>query len=179
MRASNRLSALEVKQLEKPGRYADGGGLYLQVSKWRTRAWVFRYMLNGRARTMGLGSVDTFTLKEARERARAARQLLADGIDPIEARDEQRQAALAETAKRITFKDAAEQYIAAHRAGWKSAMCGHYDLLFLGAPSQITRTPRVVAAGITKYPRAPHAPIGRNSKQQPTQSTCCPLDFDC
>lgn len=81
-----KLTTAFVKSAEKPGRYGDGGGLWLQVSKWGTKAWLFRYMLNGRARHMGLGSLDTFSLKEARERARQCRQLVADGIDPIEAR---------------------------------------------------------------------------------------------
>jgi hypothetical protein len=50
----------------KPGRYADGGGLYLQVSQSGTRAWLFRFMRNGVARHMGLGSVRDVSLAEAR-----------------------------------------------------------------------------------------------------------------
>lgn len=120
-RESNRLNALKVSKLKAPGRYNDGHGLYLQVSKWGTKAWVFRFMKNGRARHMGLGPLHTLTLQEARERARKARQALLDGIDPIEDRTALRRAERAEAAKRITFKEAAEKYIAAHRAGWKNA----------------------------------------------------------
>jgi integrase len=109
-----------VKNKSKPGRYGDGGGLYLQISKWSTGSWVFRYMLNGKARTMGLGSVETFSLKEARERARQCRQLLADGEDPIENRRVERDVRHAEVAARITFKDAATEFIKAHKAGWKN-----------------------------------------------------------
>lgn len=120
MRGSYKLTPLKVARLNEPGRYADGGGLYLQVSQWNTKSWLFRYMLNGRARQMGLGSVSTFTLKEARERARAARQLLADGIDPLEARRKALAAERIEAARAITFQEAAQRYIKAHRAGWKN-----------------------------------------------------------
>lgn len=121
MRESNRLSAIKVTKLKEPGRYSDGHGLYLQVSKWGTKAWVFRFMKNGRARHMGLGPLHTLTLQEARERARKARQALLEGIDPIEERTSVRLTERAEAAKRLAFKEAAEKYIAAHRAGWKNA----------------------------------------------------------
>ena len=77
------LTAKQVEKLAEPGRYGDGGGLYLQVLPTGAKTWVFRFMLNKRAREMGLGGVTTFSLAEARERARAARQLLADGFDPM------------------------------------------------------------------------------------------------
>jgi hypothetical protein len=116
----NRLTAVKVQKIAGRGRYADGGGLYLQVSEWGTKAWLFRYKLDGKARQMGLGSVNTFSLAEARERARLARQLLADHLDPIDARRGRRMQGKAEAAKQVRFKEAAEKYIAAHRAGWKS-----------------------------------------------------------
>lgn len=119
-RTINKLSAAQVAKMTKPGRYGDGGGLWLQVSQFGTKAWLFRFMLDGKARQMGLGSVNTFSLKEARERALKARQLVADGIDPIEARLSEKASARADDAKRVTFWDAAEKYIAAHRAGWRN-----------------------------------------------------------
>jgi integrase len=120
MRGTNKLTSLKVARLNKPGRYGDGGGLWLQVSKWGTKSWLLRYTRNGRARQMGLGSVDTFSLKEARERARIQRQLLADGIDPLVARGKAKDAERIEMARSITFEDAAERYISAHKAGWKN-----------------------------------------------------------
>lgn len=121
MRAINKLSAIEVAKKAEPGRYGDGGGLWLQVSSYGTKAWVFRYMLDGKARHMGLGSVDTFSLKEARERARLARQLLADGVDPLAAREAKRATTKAEEAMRMTFSQASEKYIAANRSEWRNA----------------------------------------------------------
>ncbi|MGA8688464.1 MAG: Arm DNA-binding domain-containing protein [Methyloceanibacter sp.] len=73
------LTARTVNSATRPGHYGDGSGLYMQISAFGTKAWVFRFMLHGRSREMGLGSLNTFTL--TRERARAARQLVADGIE--------------------------------------------------------------------------------------------------
>ena len=124
-RGVNKLSARTVATKDEPGLYGDGGNLYLQVAnvdgKGITKSWVFRFMLDGRARKMGLGSVETYSLAEARERARQARQRAADGIDPIEARLAARDAARKDAAERITFKEAAEKYLAAHAAGWRNA----------------------------------------------------------
>ena len=94
MASPGKLSTSDIDALNKPGRHADGGGLYLQISEWKaasgamrtTKSWLFRFMLHGRARSMGLGSVTTFTLRQARVRATRLRQLLADGIDPLELR---------------------------------------------------------------------------------------------
>ena len=108
---TNQLNARKVETATLPGYYGDGGGLYLQVSKkYGTRNWVFRFMLNGRAREMGLGSPHTFTLKEARERARQCRQLVADGFDPIEERKRRRDESRAENTGRMVFKDAVAQF---------------------------------------------------------------------
>ena len=69
---------------------ADGGGLYLQVGESSAKSWLYRFMLNGRAREMGLGSLRAVSLASAREKAARCRALLADGIDPIEARKAER-----------------------------------------------------------------------------------------
>lgn len=126
-RTINKLTAVQVARLDQPGMYGDGGGLYLQVAKSTTaegsvtKSWLFRFMLAGKARYMGLGDLKTFGLREARDRARDSRKQVADGIDPIEARRAQRDALRADDAKRLTFKEAAERYINAHQAGWRNA----------------------------------------------------------
>jgi integrase len=99
--------------------YADGGGLYLQVTEGGA-SWIYRYMLAGRAREMGLGPLALFGLSEARAKALDARRLRHEGIDPIEARRAIRAQARLDAAKAITFKQCAEGYIAAHRAGWRN-----------------------------------------------------------
>ena len=55
VREANKLSAVKVAKLNTPGRYCDGLGLWLQVSQFGTKAWLFRYTRHGRARQMGLG----------------------------------------------------------------------------------------------------------------------------
>ena len=119
-RGEHKLTARAVAALNTPGRYGDGIGLWLQVSETGTKSWLFRYQKDGRARHMGLGALHTVSLAEARDRARQARQLLLDGIDPIEARNAARLAARAEAAKGLTFRDCALRYIKAHEAGWRN-----------------------------------------------------------
>jgi integrase len=117
-RTLNKLTALRVAKFRDAGRYGDGGGLWLQISPAGTRSWLFRFMRDGRARMMGLGSLDTIGLADARERAREARKALLDGIDPIEARKTSRQALAARESKRITFREAAEQAVAVFQDEW-------------------------------------------------------------
>jgi integrase len=120
MRNSNRLTAIKVAKISKPGRYGDGNGLVLQVSKWRTKAWLFRYQRDGRERQMGLGPAGAVSLADARELARDCRKRLLTGADPIEARRTERMQARLEAARGVTFRECAERYIAAHEAGWRN-----------------------------------------------------------
>ena len=115
-----KLTAVAVRNATKPGLYGDGLGLYLQVSAFGTGSWIFRFMLDGRARKMGLGAVHTVSLAEAREDAIAARSKVRKGIDPIEAQKEERAHKKLEAAKAMTFWQCADAYIAAHRQSWKN-----------------------------------------------------------
>jgi integrase len=115
----NSLTLLKIKNA-KPGHHCDGHGLYLQVSEAGTKSWVYRFMMKGRQREMGLGSIDTFNLAEAREKAREYRKLVHEGIDPIEARLKRRDDARAEEAARITFKQACQEYLIVHQDGWRN-----------------------------------------------------------
>jgi integrase len=119
VREGNKLTALEVARRKKPGRYSDGHGLWLQVSSSGTKAWLFRYMIDGRARHMGLGPLHTVSLAEARVRARQARQLIIDGKDPIEVKYETRDARRSPGA--MVFKEAARRFIEVHDPTWRSA----------------------------------------------------------
>jgi hypothetical protein len=113
--------ALTEKKIAKhtePGRYGDGHGLYLQVESPTNRSWLLRYQKNGRKRWMGLGPLHTFTLKQARERARQARAQLADGVDPLERRRVERAKQAAAAQKTITFAEAAQQHFKFHERKW-------------------------------------------------------------
>ena len=118
--AINKLSAQRVKTEKRPGRYADGGGLYLQVNDVGAKSWLFRFSRVGKARQMGLGSLATVGLAEAREKALGCRKLLQEGIDPIEQRISDRAQRNAEPEKIRTFQHCAEGYIKAHEKAWKS-----------------------------------------------------------
>jgi len=120
-RAIGRMTALAVARATKPGMYADGAGLYLRVTPQGTKNWVFRYMLHGKPRWMGLGPLHTISLSEARLRAAERRRERLDGIDPIENRRAQRQQAQLEASRSITFSECAAQYVDAHGAGWRNA----------------------------------------------------------
>src|SRR5215475_13598024 len=85
-RKVKRLNARLVSALGKPGRYADGAGLYLVVNKGGSKQWVFLFRFGGRPREMGLGGVSAVSLAEARKAAEACRAKVARGINPIEAR---------------------------------------------------------------------------------------------
>ena len=125
MAKRNRLTPKSIAELTEPGKYFDGDGLYLQVSEWRTRSWLFRYTLHGGAHWMGLGALHTFTLKEARQRARQARQQLADGIDPIETR----RAALANAQRLALESDAETALVALEAADARLRDLGDPDLI--------------------------------------------------
>ena len=117
-----RAKGLTVKSVETLGKgyHADGGGLYLQVAGNDGRSWIFRYQRDGKRRDMGLGPVYLVGLAEARRLALDCRRCLFEGIDPLERKRAQTTAAAVDAAKTITFKEAAEQYIASHQASWRA-----------------------------------------------------------
>src|SRR5271167_3140206 len=101
-RSIDKLSPLKVVRAQKKGMYPDGGGLYLQVTESGVKTWVYRFMIDGRARAMGLGPLHTVSLSDARKKAVECRKLRLDGIDPIDARKEGTLKARLEAAKAVT-----------------------------------------------------------------------------
>lgn len=126
-RPTNRLSARTVAELiraRRAGYHADGANLYLLVTADGTASWVFRYRRRrgpddqnkaGKLREMGLGAANLFSLAEARQRATEPRKLLADGIDPLD----HKRALQRPVAPRL-WGAARDEYIEAHRDGWKN-----------------------------------------------------------
>jgi len=119
-RTIHRLKAVAVAQMNKPGLYADGGGLYLQITPAGVRSWLFRYMRNGKARGMGLGPLHTITLSKARAKAHECREMLLAGADPLEVKKEAQHAQRLDDAKALSFRDCATSYHLAHKDGWKN-----------------------------------------------------------
>ena len=97
----------------RPGRHADGQGLYLYVQPSGARSWTQRLVIRGRRRELGLGSVDLVSLAEARAQALANRKLARSGGDPLAER------------RRLqgmpTFAEAAQRLIEQKRPGWRNA----------------------------------------------------------
>ncbi|MFN3815165.1 tyrosine-type recombinase/integrase [Brevundimonas sp.] len=109
--------------LATPGRHADGGGLYLVVGPGAARSWIFLFRWHGRLKEMGLGGLAGVSLAKARAKAEAARALVADGVNPIEAKREQEAVP--------TFGDFADAVVAdlspqwrnpKHRAQWTNTL---------------------------------------------------------
>jgi integrase len=107
------LSAMQVRSLSKPGRYADGNGLYCVVDPSGAKRWLLRTVVHGKRRDIGLGGTSIVSLSEAREKALSYRKLAREGGDPLaEKRKEKREIP--------TFTKAAEQVHAEHKASWKN-----------------------------------------------------------
>lgn len=115
-----KLTALKVARLAKPGYHGDGGGLYLQIGPKGAKSWIFRYERQDRERHMGLGPLHTVSLADARERARELRRHLLGGVDPLDKKDREKSERLAEEARDLDFDTCAKNYIESHEAGWRN-----------------------------------------------------------
>lgn len=139
--ALHKLTAGFVAKKTRPGKYNDGGGLYLIISpsvrktaegenpgvnKTFTFRWRERYLAGGqvksRLREKGLGSYtkDEITLEQARDLATQYRRDVKQGIDVVKRGRRQRIEKMQDEARQMTFKDCADRFIAAHKASWKN-----------------------------------------------------------
>src|SRR5580658_10285770 len=107
----DRLTALRVQREKRPGMHGDGKGLYLHVGESGTKSWIFRYQLDGRRHEVGLGSAYDVPLVEARQKARDARRLKGDGIDPLASKRASRAARRAAQAAAVTFAHCADAFM--------------------------------------------------------------------
>ncbi len=117
----HKLTFQGILRVKEPGYYVDGGGLVLQVSQSGSKSWLFRYRWQGKRHEMGLGSLRTITLADAREKAKQCRVLLQDHQDPLHERRMERAAATLERGRQMTFDQCAAAYIDAHRSSWRNA----------------------------------------------------------
>ncbi|MGN6728225.1 MAG: tyrosine-type recombinase/integrase [Rhodanobacteraceae bacterium] len=123
------MTEAKVRTLNKPGKYADGGnGLYLRIVETAggdiAKSWVFRYRFprhtkgGGKQRDMGLGTPARFDLATARGIVREYWQMIERGQDPMEHRRALASGESSVRAAKHTYKDAADKFIGAKRAGW-------------------------------------------------------------
>lgn len=120
--ALHKLSAARARSLTKPGRHADGGGLYLRIRPTGAKSWIFHYADGPRRRDLGLGGYQTVSLALARKRAAACREAMAEGQAPSSA---------LETKKAVTFGEAADAYISMRSSDWRSKKTHYKWSMFL------------------------------------------------
>ena len=107
-----KLNAAKIKSLKKPGRYGDGGTLFLNVAPGGSKSWVQRLTIYGKRRDVGLGGFPVVGLAEARKQAFANRVAVAQGRDPL---------AEKHRAKVPSFQEAAHLTIDANQVRWRNA----------------------------------------------------------
>ena len=141
-RATKRLNARSVATISKPGRHADGEGLYLVVDPSGARRWLFLFRWQGKLKEMGLGGISSVSLAEAREKAAEARRIVASGRSPIA----ERRAASAARQTAIPFGIFAESLIndigssfrsEKHLGQWRTTLATHAAPLWSRALDEI------------------------------------------
>ena len=119
-RARNKLNTKQVAALSDPGRYADGGSLYLAIDgagAAMRRRWLFMFPWQGKRREMGLGAYPVVSLAEARKGRDEAERVRRAGIDPIANREEARR----REAAKPSFGEIADTLLAAKEREWRNA----------------------------------------------------------
>jgi len=109
---SGKLTVKVTKQLKTPGRYADGGGLYLHVRKGGSKQWLLRTTVRRKRTDIHIGSFTYVTLAEARDKAYQLQKVIKAGGDPLLNRRQQDNVPL--------FEDAAQQVWEQLRPSWKN-----------------------------------------------------------
>ena len=122
-KVAKELGALAVKQIEAPGAHYVGGvqGLMLQVTAGAGRSWLLRAVIGGKRREMGLGSYPAVSLAQARVKASEAREMIRQGVDPVDRQRAAQSTLRAAVLSALTFEQCAASYITAQQAGWKNA----------------------------------------------------------
>ena len=108
-----KLSSIQVRSLG-PGMHSDGGNLYLKVRDRGSKSWVFRYKRGARTKELGLGSVNSRSLKEARRLSERMRHLVLVNQDPATAIPKRKKEVP------VTFRNVAFDYISKMSPSWKN-----------------------------------------------------------
>lgn len=148
-----------VRQVKHSGapagdKYTDGQGVFLLV-KAAGKYWRMNYHYTEKQKTLALGVYPAVSLAKARKRRESARELLADGIDPSQAKQQDKKTKISAAAH--TFEIVARQWLAKtanERAtstqekvtGWLN----HYVFPFIGARPISTIGPRDILVTVQK-----------------------------
>ncbi len=125
---AEKLSASFVRTSKRPGKYPDGGNLYLQVSESVrkdatvviTKSWLFRYSRFGKDTWLGLGPFPDVSLSAARDLATAERKKKRQGIDPLTDKQTRQRAVRVAHDNMMTFAECADKYVDAQEPGWSN-----------------------------------------------------------
>ena len=137
--ARGNLTVAKVDRAKEPGRYADGGCLFLVVTKTGSKQWVARITIHGRQTDLGLGGASYVSLEEARDEALRLRKIARSGEDP---RPERKR-------EKLTFEQAAERVHAGllptwrnprHADSWLSSVKTHACAAFGSRPIETVKT---------------------------------------
>ena len=134
------LTHAKAKSLTKPGRYGDGGGLYLAIAKGGSKSWTLRKMVDGQRRDLGLGGFPRVSLADARKKATSYGEALLQGRDPV---TENRRP------KVPTFKEAAAKYHALKAPKWADVHARQWQQCM-----DKYAMPRLGAMGVDRIARA-------------------------
>lgn len=144
-RQLHKLSHRFAETVTKAGIYGDGGQLFLRVKPNGSKSWVFIYQWRRKRREMGLGVFPDVSVAKARTKAADARELLADGKDPIGERDAEK--------GRPTFGALADQVVEDLKPGFrnpKHAAQWTYTLGTLAAPLRELRVDEITTDDVLK-----------------------------
>jgi integrase len=154
------------KPREKKWKLADGGGLHLLVHPNGGKYWRFKYRVDGKEQEMALGVYPEVSLKQARQRHQAAREMLASGVDPNQDKRDRKLAAL--DAARTTFGGLAQEWVEVKLSGLTEATIerntsvlnlhllphlGHRPVGEITSPELLSVLRRVEATGAIETPR--------------------------
>ncbi len=125
---AERFTALFVKHIKRPGKFPDGGNLYLKVRKSTrkirtdavTKSWLFRYSRFGKDTWLGLGPYPDVTLAEARDLATRERKKILQGIDPLTDKRARQIAVRTAHDNMLSFAECAELYVESQAPGWSN-----------------------------------------------------------
>lgn len=165
MKLNNR-AVDNAKPREKKWKLADGGGLHLLVHPNGGKYWRFKYRVDGKEQEMALGVYPEVSLKQARQRHQAAREMLASGVDPNQDKRDRKLAAL--DAARTTFGGLAQEWVEVKLSGLTEATIerntsvlnlhllphlGHRPVGEITSPELLSVLRRVEATGAIETPR--------------------------
>lgn len=127
----------EAKPADRERKLSDGGGLYQLVKPSGTKAWRYKYRFNGRELTLAIGLFPEISLKQARQRHQAAREMLANGTDPNQDKRN----------RKLAAQDAAGNTFGAIAADWSDVKLAAMSPATIKRNSQILRDYLIPAIG--------------------------------